>query len=197
MFGRQPEWRRLQHVKFFDLPEDVKQELRYTSPFANRGFISANRSLKNEESFSGQKETFEVGNDSTPEYPEHWPNEARLTELAGFRETIKDFHARCHELQLKVLALIARSIGLPDTHFEPFVSDKAHNLRLLHYPARSRKTASGDVRFQEHTDVGLLTLLWALDVDGLEVLGPNGWTPCPPQSGTLTINFADALARCT
>ena len=52
-------------------------------------------------------------------------------------QTFKAFHANGHVLQQKLMGLIAISLGLSRDYFEPFISEKANNLRLLHYPVRA------------------------------------------------------------
>ncbi|KAI5479561.1 oxidoreductase,Oxoglutarate/iron-dependent oxygenase family [Pseudohyphozyma bogoriensis] len=164
--------------RFFSLPYEEKDHLRYTSEAANRG----------------QKETFEIGNDAMPQYPEHWPEEDRLG-LTGFRETFKAFHANGHVLQSKLMALIALSLGLPKDYFEAGINEKPNHLRLLHYPVQtSHESVAHGSRFHAHTDIGTLTCLWQDDVGGLEVKPPGGsWVTVPPQEGTFLINCGDIL----
>ena len=47
-----------------------------------------------------------------------------------------------------------------------------------------------------HTDYGIVTVLWADAVPGLEILRPDGsWYPVVPAPGALLINLGDLLAR--
>jgi isopenicillin N synthase-like dioxygenase len=49
-----------------------------------------------------------------------------------------------------------------------------------------------------HTDYGIVTVLWADQVPGLEILGSDGrWHPVQPADGALLVNLGDALARWT
>ena len=49
-----------------------------------------------------------------------------------------------------------------------------------------------------HTDYGIITILWADPVPGLEILGPDGtWQSVTPARGALLINLGDLLARWT
>jgi isopenicillin N synthase-like dioxygenase len=49
-----------------------------------------------------------------------------------------------------------------------------------------------------HTDYGIVTVLWADPVPGLEILDAGGrWHPAQPAPGALLVNLGDALARWT
>ena len=49
-----------------------------------------------------------------------------------------------------------------------------------------------------HTDYGIVTVLWADQVPGLEIHGVDGeWHPVMPADGALLVNLGDAIARWT
>ncbi|BGP00319.1 Oxidoreductase, 2OG-Fe(II) oxygenase family [Rhodotorula toruloides ATCC 204091] len=188
--------------RFFDLPQEKKDELEYVSSKANRGYLSFGReqaSLSKDpnqieserEASRDQKETFEIGNDSDPQYPEHWPKEE---DLPGFKATMNRFHQLCDQLHLRLMSLLAISLSLPPDFFLPQINGRNHCLRLLHYPPVPRKGSNN--RIGAHTDFGTTTLLWQDDTGGLEIEGPNGaWVPVKPKPGTFVVNFGDILAR--
>jgi isopenicillin N synthase-like dioxygenase len=49
----------------------------------------------------------------------------------------------------------------------------------------------------EHTDYGLLTILWQDDAGGLEVRSRSGWVAAPPIPGSFICNIGDMLDRMT
>ncbi|GAA6021803.1 hypothetical protein JCM10207_002067 [Rhodosporidiobolus poonsookiae] len=188
--------------RFFDLPLEKKDALAYTSSKANRGYLSFGReqaSLSKDpnqieserEANKDQKETFEIGNDSDPQYPEHWPNEE---DIPGFKDTMNRFHLACHTLHLRIMSLLALSLDLPLSYFTPQISGRNHCLRLLHYPPAPRKGSNS--RLGAHTDFGTVTLLWQDETGGLEIEGPEGdWVPVTPKKDSFVINLGDVLSR--
>ncbi|ORY89691.1 oxidoreductase [Leucosporidium creatinivorum] len=190
------------NASFFDLPQATKDRLAFVSSKANRGYLAQGReqpSLSKDEdqialerAESGdQKETFEIGNDSDPVCPEHWPEE---DELPGFKETMNTFHRLCDKLHLRILSLLAISLGLAPDFFVAANNGRAHNLRLLHYPPAKRSGSSN--RLGAHTDFGTVTLLWQDGTGGLQVTGPDGdWVNVTPKEDTFVINIGDILQR--
>jgi isopenicillin N synthase-like dioxygenase len=94
----------------------------------------------------------------------------------------------------RVLAGIARSLGLEDDYFfAHYTADPTVLFRIFHYPATTRSGWG----VGEHTDYGLLTLLAQDDAGGLQVKTPRGWIDAPPVPGALVCNLGDMLDRLT
>ncbi|BGP40926.1 hypothetical protein JCM10450v2_004930 [Rhodotorula kratochvilovae] len=188
--------------RFFALPLEKKDALAYTSSKANRGYLSFGREQaslsKNpdqieaeREAMKDQKETFEIGNDIDPQYPEHWPNEE---DIPGFKATMNRFHILLDQLHLRLMSLLAISLDLPPDFFVPQINGRNHCLRLLHYPPVPRSGSNN--RIGAHTDFGTTTILFQDDTGGLEIEAPSGeFIPVVPRPGTFIINFGDILAR--
>ncbi|GAA5932037.1 hypothetical protein JCM1841_003602 [Sporobolomyces salmonicolor] len=195
--------------RFFDLPQGIKDSLAYTSSKANRGYLAFGReqaSLSTQvrlggplgeappppsEEVTDQKETFEIGNDCDPQYPEHWLKEE---DLPGFKETINRFHLLCDELHPRIMSLLALALNLPKDYFVPSISSRSACLLLLHYPPTRRDGSNS--RLGAHTDFGTITLLWQDETGGLEVEGPDGgWVAVEPKANTFVINIGDILSR--
>lgn len=190
--------------KFFDLPQATKDSLAYKSFKANRGYLTFGREQASlsvdpskiaaeREVANDQKETFEIGNDLDALYPEHWPDD---NEIPGFKETMNAFHVACHELHLRMMALLALSLNLDMDFFLPNIKGRYHTLRLLHYPPALR--TGNHSRLGAHTDFGTVTLLWQDSCGGLQVSGPDGsWVDVKPKSESevLVVNVGDILTR--
>ncbi|KAH9327722.1 hypothetical protein KI387_007900, partial [Taxus chinensis] len=110
-----------------------------------------------------------------------------------FREACLAYTDAAREVLLKLLQLIARSLGLPHDRLNDYVKDDLSFVRLNCYPeCPAPELALGVGR---HKDPGALTLLYQDQVGGLEVRRKdNGqWLPVQPLSNSFVINVGDCL----
>lgn len=125
--------------------------------------------------------------------PNLWPDEAGLSEtvLAYIEAVTAAGHA--------LMRGIALSLDLPQDYFASrYTADPLILFRIFNYP--STPTPDGaDVQWGvgEHTDYGLLTLLYQDRTGGLQVKTRAGWIEAPPLSGTFVCNIGDMLDRMT
>lgn len=128
--------------------------------------------------------------------PNLWPA------IDGFRETVLAYLDAVSDLGQALMAALAQGLGLPPGWFaqhgtaEPLVL-----LRLFNYPSRPAPVGPVAARphwgVGEHTDYGLLTLLWQDDVGGLQLRTDDGWLEAPPLAGSFVCNVGDMLDRMT
>lgn len=132
--------------------------------------------------------------------PLHGPNLLPPDDvLPGFRAAVLETIAEVTAIGHRVMALIARSLALPDDYFHArYTADPLVLFRIFQYPSRA-VPAGLDVRdgVGEHTDYGLLTLLRQDAVGGLQVKTPAGWIDAPPRPGAFVCNIGDMLDRMT
>ncbi|GLJ54732.1 hypothetical protein SUGI_1175660 [Cryptomeria japonica] len=110
-----------------------------------------------------------------------------------FRQTCVAYAEAARELSLRVLELIARSLGLSDTRLNEYFKDDLSIARLISYPeCPNPELALGVGR---HTDFGALTLLYQDEVGGLEVnCRENGqWVPAAPMPNSFVVNVGDCI----
>jgi isopenicillin N synthase-like dioxygenase len=184
---------------FFALPTEVKAR-RPLDKALNAGWESKSQ-VRPSIGTPDEKESFQL---TRPHMAGRWPDEQ---ELAGFRDTLLAFEARCREVAMDVLSCFAVRLG-----FEPEFFDRAHDptapsyqstLRLLHYFAVSPEAAARtDLwRAGAHTDFDCLTLLFQrAGQGGLQVLpgaeaDSQVWTPVEPSDDAITCNIGDMLTR--
>ncbi len=96
-------------------------------------------------------------------------------------------------------SVFATALGLPEDYFAAFTDHSIDVLRVNHYLVPDGMMLErGQLGMGAHTDYGIVTILWADAVPGLEILRPDGtWLPIVPAPGALLINLGDLLARWT
>ncbi|KAL4986548.1 hypothetical protein BDW68DRAFT_124613 [Aspergillus falconensis] len=164
------------------------------------------------------KESFDLGPENDPLYPNIFPGESTLP---GFRPFMESFYAQCQNLHLMLLSAIALSLNQDASFLSDRCGTNSSELRLNHYPAtRISDLQDGEkMRISSHTDFGTITLLWQDGVGGLEVEdqhrdgvylpvvpSPSTSTSTPTSSGAgagcgcareMVVNVGDCLQRWT
>jgi isopenicillin N synthase-like dioxygenase len=184
---------------FFALPAEVKAR-RPLDKALNAGWESKSQ-VRPSIGTPDEKESFQV---TRPHMAGRWPTEE---ELAGLRETLLAFEARCWQVAMDVLSCFAQRMGFPDDFFarahDPAAPDYQSTLRMLHYfPVSPEAAARTDLwRAGAHTDFDCLTLLFQrAGQGGLQVLPGaeaegQAWTPVEPSDDAITCNIGDMLTR--
>jgi isopenicillin N synthase-like dioxygenase len=189
--------------RFFALDETAKMQWRMSlGGRAWRGYFPAGGELT-----SGRpdwKEGLYLGSELPDDHPlvrAHTPLHGRnvFPTLPGFREAVLAYLDALTRLGHALMEGIALSLGLEAAYFaERYTADPLILFRLFNYP--SRPAAAGqDVQWGvgEHSDYGLLTILWQDDVGGLEVKTRDGWVKAAPLPGSFVCNIGDMLDRMT
>jgi isopenicillin N synthase-like dioxygenase len=196
---------------FFLLPTEAKGRYR-TAPEVNRGYtppktesLSLSLGLAPSNRMHDFFEAFNVGAAHTDfpgldlpaaDYPENlWPAEAE-----GFEAAVSAYFDEAGRVARTLTAMFADALGLPEGFFERFTDHSLDVLRMNNYALPPGDvTLDGDLTgMGEHTDYGIVTVLWADRVRGLQVLGRDGgWHDVSPADGALLINLGDLMARWT
>src|SRR5262245_32279539 len=114
---------------------------------------------------------------------------------AGFREAVLEYMAALTALGHRLMAGLALSLGLEESHFADHgTADPLILFRIFNYPPPADPALWG---VGEHTDYGLLTILLQDDAGGLEVKSHSRWVPAPPVEGSFVCNIGDMLDRMT
>ena len=169
---------------FFGIPAEYKTELRMTPDYPY-GYMG----LTAEALQQGQadcKESFCIG----PADPAAGLPARRWPECDGFVKAWADYYAEMEKLSLRLLALMSLALDQEEGWFATQMNHHASALRALRYPA-------GIGTAGEHTDYGLLTLLWA-PAPGLQIKVRQGeWMEAPACEGDFIVNVGDMLQRWT
>ncbi|RBY83337.1 isopenicillin N synthase family oxygenase [Blastococcus sp. TF02A-26] len=184
---------------FFALPEEVKAR-RPLVKALNAGWESKSQ-VRPSIGTPDEKESFQL---TRPHMAGRWPTDE---ELAGFRDTMLAFEARCWQVAMDVLSCFALRLGFAEDFFarahDPAAPGYRSALRLLHYFAVAPEVAARtDLwRAGAHTDFDCLTLLFQrAGQGGLQVLpgaeaDGEAWTPIEPSDDAITCNIGDMLTR--
>lgn len=193
---------------FFDLP--MAEKLRWVVPdeSANRGYSWPGKEAlaysRGERTPPDLMEAFNVGRreQDDPYYDRHrafyaptvWPGRPQ-----GLRETWETYDRAASMVADTVLRAMAIALSLPETWFTQRCARAIETTRAINYQreAGAADPEPGQMRMGAHTDYGILTVLLADDVPGLQVYRSGRWQDVPTPRGTLTLNIGDMLARWT
>ena len=129
------------------------------------------------------------------EYAENvWPD------VAGYRDRIDAYFAEAGRVARTVTDIFAAALGLPADFFDAYTDHSIDVLRMNNYalPPGTVNLDGDLIGMSEHTDFGIVTVLWADQVRGLQVLGDDGsWNDVSPADDALLINLGDLTARWT
>jgi isopenicillin N synthase-like dioxygenase len=132
--------------------------------------------------------------------PEHYADNT-WPELSGFESRVEAYFDEAERVAETMVTIFADALELPRRFFDRFTDHSINVLRMNNYalPAGTDVVLDGDLTgMGEHTDFGIVTILWADQVRGLQVLGTDStWHDVSPADGALLINLGDLMARWT
>jgi isopenicillin N synthase-like dioxygenase len=197
--------------RFFELDLDEKKRYQ-TPPGINRGYsppksetLSLSLGVEAASKMNDFFESFNVGL-TRADYPGEelleveyqdnvWPDG-----LPGFQAQVLDYFAEARRVATVLTSIFPCSLGLADDYFAQATSLATGTMRINNYALPPGSIdLDGELRgMGEHTDFGIVTVLWADQVRGLQVLGKdNGWHDVSPADNALLVNLGDVMARWT
>ena len=184
---------------FFALP--VAEKLKYKIPHGGgqRGYTAFGVETAKDSQHFDLKEFWHVGRELPPEhrFSNVMPPNIWVDSIPGFRESTLGLYQSFDALGRRLLAPIARSVGLPGDFFDDKVNLGNSILRVIHYPPMPPEPTAS-VRAGAHEDINVITLLLGAEEPGLEVLSKKGeWIAINPPAGSLVCNVGDMLQRLT
>ncbi len=116
-----------------------------------------------------------------------------------FHDGVTAWFAAAGGVARRLTEIFAVALGLDDDHIAAFTDHSIDVLRMNHYEVPDGlAVGEGQLGMGAHTDYGIVTVLWADPVPGLEILRPDGsWLPVVPAPGALLVNLGDLTARWT
>ena len=124
-----------------------------------------------------------------------WPDDP-----PNFRGAVSDYFAEAGRVARILTDIFCVALGLPLGYFSRITDHSIDVLRMNNYalPDGSASGEADPTGMGEHTDYGIVTVLWADQVAGLQVLGADHrWHDVTPLDGALLVNLGDLTARIT
>jgi isopenicillin N synthase-like dioxygenase len=193
---------------FFDLPPAEKRRVVVADESANRGYSELGKEglaySRGEETPPDLFEAFNVGREDAigPEYdrdrtfyaPNVWPDRP-----VGLRSTWLEYEDALRGVADTLLHAMALALELPETWFVDRLARAVITMRAINYERApgAADPEPGQARMGAHTDYGVLTILLADDVPGLQVFRAGDWHDVSVPRGSFVCNLGDMLERWT
>jgi isopenicillin N synthase-like dioxygenase len=126
--------------------------------------------------------------------PNVWPHHP-----LGLRQAWATYEGQVSRVADVLLRAMALALDLPEQWFVDRCRDAAITTRAINY-ARGPGAAEPmpeQMRMGAHTDYGIVTVLLADDVAGLQVFRDGRWHDVPTPRGSFVCNIGDMLERWT
>ncbi|NLE82019.1 MAG: isopenicillin N synthase family oxygenase, partial [Rhodococcus sp.] len=196
------------HDAFFGLALEEKKQFLASG---NRGYtppksesLSLSLGLENANRMNDFFEAFNAGSEacwypalnlSEQDYAANtWPT------VEGFESKVLAYYHEAARVARTLTTIFADALELPSDYFEYLTDHSVDVLRMVNYalPEGTIRLDDDLKGMGEHTDFGIVTVLWADQVAGLQVLGTDGvWHDVVPRDGALLVNLGDLTARLT
>ena len=184
---------------FFALPETAKRAYAAAGSGGARGYTAFGVETAKGLTAHDLKEFWHVGRELPAGHPyrDVMPDNIWPSDVPQFRATMLELFDAFDTAGAKVLAAVARFLGVDEDYFANTIRDGNSVLRLLHYPP-VEASAGASIRAGAHEDINTITLLLGAEEAGLELRTRDGrWIPVSPKPGELVINIGDMLQRLT
>jgi isopenicillin N synthase-like dioxygenase len=175
--------------RFFSLPTEKKDKIKYSSTESNVGYQGMIESLTPGTPVD-LKEAFnwcEYRKDNV------WYDEEQ-------KKICLEWNKKLNRLTNTILILIEKALNLsPFLLVEKHIRSKSTTSRILHYPIWNNPIEKNQMRGGEHTDYGTITLLFTDGKPGLQIKPreSDAWISAPHIPETCIVNVGDLLQRWT
>ncbi|GAA2228169.1 isopenicillin N synthase family oxygenase [Herbiconiux moechotypicola] len=196
---------------FFLQELDAKKAYQ-TPPGINRGYappksesLSLSLGVESASKMNDFFEAFNIGL-TRDHFPGHDVAEVEFQDnvwpdVDGFETDVTTYFDEARRVARTLAGIFPDALGLPSDYFDAGLVTDTGTMRMNNYALAPGQLIEldGDLRgMGEHTDFGVVTVLWADQVKGLQVLGSDGgWYDASPADGALLVNLGDVMGRWT
>ncbi|OLY79272.1 putative iron/ascorbate oxidoreductase [Smittium mucronatum] len=192
-------------IKFFDQPLEVKEKFdkihsRSFYGYSKQGFETTKGKKDNREQYDFGDVVDIAPKTDDPEYyglyaPFQYPTD---DVVPGFKDTYEELLRNYNRLGMRLLEIVAKSLGLPYNVFDKYFEKNHQNrAKVIKYPSVSElDPLDGNQGVGPHKDQAFtLTLLYQADfLPGLQALNNKGeWIDVTPLPGTFVVNIGTGL----
>ena len=187
------DWKQLME-EFFQLPLDVKQQYAYSGVKENIGYNWLEEERLTPTKPGDLKESYNwVSPDRMQE--KYWPKE-----IPEFKPLAQKIERISRMLSYQFLYRFEKVLRLSTGKLLEKHIDGSATMRMIHYPAWDGEIKEGQLRGNEHTDYGSITLLWRFDdISALQIYDKKDdvWVTVPTVENSIVLNVADMFQRWT
>ena len=195
-------------AEFFDLPLAEKLRCHVEDDTANRGYSQPGKEALAYSLGDGGLpdlfEAFNVGRDDTvgtyyDTYRSFYAANVWPDAPSGLREAWLAYEDAVADLVDVLLRAMALALGLAESWFVERCRHAIGDEPRITYERRAGapEPSPGQMRMGAHSDYGVLTVLLADDVPGLQVFRHSRWHDVATPRGTFVCNLGDMLQRWT
>lgn len=174
---------------FFALSQTTKQKIAYVDAAANFGYQSMQQEKLTPTGLPDLKESLTMRDIlNNPHAP--WPSEQ-------LKHVLFEFYQSAMVAAYRIQRVFAHILKVEREFFVSRHKGQCTTLRLLRYPPVKAHLAN-QFGAGEHTDYGMMTLLFQDSVGGLEVQDDTGeWHAVTPVKGDVVLNCGDLMQQWT
>ena len=185
------DWQQIME-EFFKQKNETKIKYKYSGVEDNLGYNRFEEERLTPNKPGDLKESFNwVSPDRMQD--KYWP-----TEIPEFKPLAQKILRIANLLSLDFLYKFEHILSLPKGWLVENHIDGASTIRIIKYPSHKGEIKQEQLRGNEHTDYGSITLLWRFDdVSGLQVFDreKDGWFDVPIVENSIVVNIGDMFQR--
>eukprot|EP00252_Welwitschia_mirabilis_P014291 TRINITY_DN3143_c0_g1_i2.p1 TRINITY_DN3143_c0_g1~~TRINITY_DN3143_c0_g1_i2.p1 ORF type:complete len:180 (+),score=35.07 TRINITY_DN3143_c0_g1_i2:159-698(+) len=93
-------------------------------------------------------------------------------------------------LAQRLIGIMSEALGLPASYLQEVIGEPYQNITISYYPPCPQPDLT--LGLQDHSDMGIITLLIQDEVGGLDVLKDSQWIRVVPCPDAIVVNLGDA-----
>ena len=187
------DWKQLME-EFFHLPLETKQQYAYSGVEENIGYHWINTERLTPTKPGDLKETYNWVEPARMQ-EQYWPKE-----IPEFKPMAQKILRISELLMYDFIYKFEEMFGIPRGKWVEQHVNGSSTMRMIHYPPYDGEIKEGQLRGNEHTDYGSITLLWRFDdCPGLQIYDrkSGNWIDAPIVENSIVLNVGDMMQRWT